>query len=163
MEQRTMALVGKQQPDFTHPMGTHSSGMSPDTIASDAHDLRCLLEPAVLRQTVGLLEARQLEHIVDALEVLGTCELDRALQLYQQAHLELYRVAPCQRLVAMVEVELAAAQPVLAHYLQAQQQRQAFVQYFRELVGNIAQGRPAQAVELLRCHLALLKRSWASH
>jgi DNA-binding GntR family transcriptional regulator len=134
-------------------------GIHPD--AGEAHDLRELLEPAIVDCAMGPFATLQRLTLAQAIDSLLECELHLAPQVYRQAHMALYRLAPVPRLVTLAEIELHAAEPVLLHYLAGPAQRRIVVEDFHALVDALANGSGSQAVQVLRTHLSRLKRAWS--
>jgi DNA-binding GntR family transcriptional regulator len=149
--------------EATRRLTCHIPAVTPTlyTDASEAHALREVLEPAIIEHATGLLHPRLLARLGQEAEHLLDCDLSLAPQVYCQVHMSLYQVAPVPRLVALAEIELRAAAPVLLHYLGNPVHRRTVVKDVRELLAALAKGRTGDAVTVLRRHLTRLSRAWA--
>lgn len=129
--------------------------------ASEAHALREVLEPAIVERAIGPFQPRLLARLAQDADRLLECDLLLAPQVYRQAYMSLYQVAPAPVLVALAEAELRAAEPVLLHYLARPAHRRKVVEDFHRLMAALATGRTGEAVKVLRVHLARLKHAWS--
>lgn len=132
-----------------------------DTDASEAHALREVLEPAIVERAIGPLRPLLLARLAQDADSLLDCDLQLAPQVYRQVHMTLYRNAPVPKLVALAEAELRAAEPLLLHYMANPARRRKLVEDLHRLLAALAKGCAGEAAQVLRVHLARLKRAWS--